>query len=272
MPREVVDAGPGRTGVPPSKLVVELTPAVEDLVEVLTGLRGAHAIVLGGSRASGTNDASSDWDLGVYYRGDLDLPPLAAHGVVHPPGSWGRLMNGGAWLRLGDAKVDVLLRDLDTVERWSERAERGEFEIDALLGYVAGAPTYLLTAELAWCRVLRGVLHARPFPELLAAEAPARWRFRWSFSLDHARMHARRGDVVAALGQAAKAALEEAHAVLCARREWTCNEKGLLEKAGLARLRELCAAVAASPVDLLRWVDGVAAEPGVAANEPRPWR
>ena len=99
-------------------------------------------------------------------------------------------MNGGAWLRGGEHKVDVLLRDLDAVDHWSTRAEQGEFEIDALLGYLAGAPTYLLTAELASCRLLRGDLHPRPFPDPLACAAPLKWRFCRSFSLDYARMQA----------------------------------------------------------------------------------
>lgn len=252
--------------------MAQLPPAVADLVEVLAGLRGVEAVVLGGSRASGTHDVASDWDIGLYYRADVDLQPLAAYGVVHPPGSWGRLMNGGAWLHLGDAKVDVLLRDLDAVERWGERAERGEFEIDALLGYVAGAPTYLLAAETASCRLLHGSLEARPFPEALAAAAPPRWRFCRSFSLDHARMHARRGDVAATLGQAAKAVLEEAHAILCARREWVCNEKGLLVKAGLAHLQQRFASAPTDPADLLRWVDDVASALGARDDEARPWR
>lgn len=249
-----------------------LPPAIADLVEVLAALPGARAVVLGGSRAAGTSDASSDWDLGVYYRGSIELTPLAKHGVVHPPGSWGRLMNGGAWLDLDGHKVDVLLRDLDAVGHWSARAARGEFEIDALLGYVAGVPTYLLTAELASCRLLHGELRARPFPAALADAAPGKWRFCRSFSLDHARMHARRGDVVAALGQAAKAALEEAHAVLCERRAWVCNEKGMLDKAGLAQLRTRFANAPAAAADLACWVEEVAVELGAAREEPQPWR
>ena len=72
----------------------------------------------GGSRAAGTADETSDWDVGVYYRDGLDLAPLARYGEVHPPGSWGRIMNGGAWLSLEGTKVDVLLRDLDVALYW----------------------------------------------------------------------------------------------------------------------------------------------------------
>src|SRR6266699_1645524 len=124
----------------------DLSQPIAELVNVLAAMPGTVTFVLGGSRALGVNDAGSDWDLGLYYRGTIDLTALAARGVVYPPGSWGRVMNGGAWLRCGGEKVDVLLRDLDVVEHWIRRAEKGEFEVDALLGYVAGVPTYVLSA------------------------------------------------------------------------------------------------------------------------------
>src|SRR5262245_54161673 len=86
---------------------------------ILRGIAGVDAVTLGGSRATGTADEGSDWDVGVYYRGEIDLAPLARYGVVHPPGSWGRIMNGGAWLHFDGMKVDVLLRDLDVALFWT---------------------------------------------------------------------------------------------------------------------------------------------------------
>jgi hypothetical protein len=141
---------------------------VTDLIEVLTTMPGTIAVVLGGSRAVRSDDEESDWDLGVYYRGEIDLTALSALGTVFPPGSWGRVMNGGAWLELGGEKVDVILRDLDVVEYWTKRAQEGEFDRDALLGYLAGIPTYTMTAELASCVSLHGNVEAVPFPPKLA--------------------------------------------------------------------------------------------------------
>src|SRR5262245_3789262 len=138
--------------------MTDLPQPVTELVDVLAAMPVAIAVVLGGSHALGAGDAGSDWDLGLYYRGTINLAALAALGTVHPPGAWGRLMNGGAWLRCGGEKVDVILRDLDVVEHWTRRAENGEFERDALLGYLAGVPTYILSAELASFRPLPGVL------------------------------------------------------------------------------------------------------------------
>jgi hypothetical protein len=120
-----------------------LPGVVAELCAVLARMKGVEAVAIGGSRAAGEDDAGSDWDLGVYYRGSVDLRPLRAYGEVHPPGSWGRIMNGGAWLSLGGMKVDVLLRDLDVALFWTAQARRGSYEIDALLGYLAGLPTRL---------------------------------------------------------------------------------------------------------------------------------
>jgi hypothetical protein len=236
----------------------DLPAGLEELVDLVAGMRGVAAVVLGGSRALGTNDPGSDCDLGVYYRGDLDTTALAKRGTVYPPGAWGRVMNGGAWLTCDGAKVDVLLRDLDVVDHWSERAEQGIYEVDALLGYVAGVPTYSLRAERSIARLLRGSLTpVLGFPERLSTTGKERWMFHSRFSFEQARMRARRGDVVGTVGQSAKAVTEHAHALLCARREWVLNEKRIVERAGLESAHASFARVPRDASGLERWVEEI---------------
>jgi len=235
---------------------MDLPTVVEELVESLAVMPGTVAVVLGGSRAAGVSDADSDWDLGVYYRGSIDTSALTVRGTVHPPGAWGRIMNGGAWLTCDGLKVDVLLRDLDVVEHWSARAEEGQYDVDFLLGYLAGIPTYTLLAERSVARVLRGTLaEVGPFPARLAEAAPERWRFHSRFNLMHARMRVQRGDVVGTHGQAARAVVEHAHALLCERRTWVLNEKQIVQRAGLDAVEALFAA--GPPADLVGWLDAV---------------
>jgi hypothetical protein len=249
----------------------ELPSAVAEIVDLLANLPGTNAVVLGGSHVLGSADALSDWDLGLYYRGNIDLTALASRGTVYPPGSWGRIMNGGAWLQSGNHKVDVILRDLDVVEHWTQRAEHGEFEVDSLLGYLAGIPTYTLTAELASCRLLHGDMPAAPlYPTKLTAKGPAVWRFCRTFSLDCARMHAARGNAAGALGHAARAVMEEGHAILCERGEWVCNEKRLIELAGLAAVQGVFTRTT-DPSGLVKWVDLVSDGLGVPASTTSPW-
>jgi hypothetical protein len=249
----------------------KLPQPIAELVDELARMQGAIAVVLGGSRALGADDSGSDWDIGLYYRGSIDLTALRARGDVYPPGRWGRLMNGGAWLQCGGYRVDVLLRDLDVVEHWAQRAVHGEFEVDALLGYVAGAPTYMLAAELSSCRILHGELPANTYPTKLIIDGPPRWRFCRSFSAAYARAHAKRGNVIGAVGQMSKAAMEEAHAILCERGEWVCNEKRLLEAAGLYEVQSLFSQAPTGSARLVEWVDGVARKLGVREEDMPPW-
>lgn len=217
----------------------DLPRPVADLCVALGAPPGIEAVTIGGSRAAGTADDASDWDVGLYYRGPVDLATLARYGEVHPPGSWGRIMNGGAWLTLEGLKVDVMLRDVDVVMRWRQEAQQGRYEVDALLGYVAGAPTYGLVAELAVNRVEIGTLPAvGEYPRALAETGDRRWRAHADFSLTHARMRAERSDVTGTVAQAAKAVLETAHALACRRQQWVLNEKKLLEQVGLDGLHE----------------------------------
>ena len=221
---------------PSIPLTLPALPApVVEVVERVAAMPGVRAVVLGGSRVSGTATEDSDWDLGVYYRNPLDLARLRELGEVHPPGSWGRLMNGGAWLTRQGIRIDALLRDLDSVERWTAEAQHGRYEVDGLLGYLAGMPTYTLTAEVASSIVLAGGLDVpTDYPAALSRSGPERWRFHRDFSLAHARRAAGLGNQVVALGQLARAAVEEAHARLCEHGVWVLNEKRILEMVGLS--------------------------------------
>lgn len=204
-------------------------------MERLAATGGVVAVVLGGSRATGCATEASDWDLGVYYREPLDLGALRTLGELHPPGSWGRLMNGGSWLTRAGVGIDVLLRDLDVVEHWTAEAGAGRYQVDGVLGYLAGMPTYTLTAEVAAAVVLAGALRVpKDYPAALCRAGPERWRFHRDFSLTHARRAAALGNSVVAWGQLARATVEEAHAQHCARSRWVLNEKRILEGTDLS--------------------------------------
>src|SRR5690242_3065748 len=150
---------------------------MEYLAERLAAVPGVVAVTLGGSRAVGTAVEGSDWDFGLYYRGGLDPADISAlgwPGRVFAPGEWGSIVNGGAWLRVGGAKVDLIYRDLDEVLRWTAAAGEGPFEIRREVGYVAGIATYILAGELALGQVLAGELPRPAFPPRLRETAPTR--------------------------------------------------------------------------------------------------
>ena len=164
---------------------------MEHLAERLAAIPGVVAVTLGGSRATGTAVEASDWDFGLYYRGGLDPADITAlgwPGRVFAPGAWGTIVNGGAWLTVDGARVDLIYRDLDEVLRWTAAAGDGRFEIRREVGYVAGIATYILAGELALGRVLAGDLRAqrsrpgcgRPRPAPGSGSRPGRCRSRTS--------------------------------------------------------------------------------------------
>jgi predicted nucleotidyltransferase len=227
------------------------------IVPKLVALPGVIAVVLGGSRARGTSRPDSDWDIGLHYRGSFDatlLRGLGFPGHVAHPGEWGRIVNGGAWLSVEGEPVDVLLRDLDVVERWWADAREGRFDVDNVEGHIAGLPTYTPVGELAISRVLHGELPRVTYPDALRDAAGARWRWNAAFSLGHAEKYARRGDVVLAAGTMARATAQTAHGMLAERGEWVLNEKGIVDAAGLGAAHEIIGTCARDPEGAVRGV------------------
>jgi hypothetical protein len=209
---------------------------VEHLAMRLAAVPGVVAVTLGGSRATGTAVEGSDWDFGLYYRGGLDPADITAlgwPGRVFAPGEWGSIVNGGAWLTVDGARVDLIYRDLDEVLRWTAAARDGRFEIRREVGYVAGIATYVLAGELALGRVLAGDLPRPAFPPRLRETAPAAWFRLAAGALSFAGVYAGRRDRVACLANLCQAVLAAAQGRLAAAGEWVLNEKRLVGRAGL---------------------------------------
>jgi hypothetical protein len=217
------------------------TRSVEYLAERLAAVPGVVAVTLGGSRAVGAAVAGSDWDFGLYYRGGLDPADISAlgwPGRVFAPGEWGSIVNGGAWLTVGGAKVDLIYRDLDEVLRWTAAAEDGRFEIRREVGYVAGIATYVLAGELALGQVLAGELPRPAFPPRLRETAPAAWFRLAAGALSFADVYAGRQDRVACLANLCQAVLAAGQGRLAAAGVWVLNEKRLTERAGLDAIQD----------------------------------
>ncbi|MEU6142241.1 nucleotidyltransferase domain-containing protein [Streptomyces sp. NPDC047081] len=235
---------------------------LDSTADRLAALPSVQAVALGGSRAQGTHRPDSDWDLAIYYRGRFDPDDLRAvgwEGEVSEVGGWGGgVFNGGAWLTIDGRRVDVHYRDLDVVERELGEAEEGRFRVEPLMFHLAGIPTYLIAAELAINRTLRGDL-PRPatYPQKLRTAAATRWRGTAHATLTYAKTnHAPAARLTELAGAIATAAVQTGHAVLAGRGEWVTNEKRLLERAGLRDVDDLLASLStdSSPDTLTRLV------------------
>lgn len=154
----------------------------------------------------------------------------------------------------------MLLRDLDVALYWTDQARLGIFEVDALLGYLAGVPTHSLMVELVVNRTVHGHLPAvSEYPDALSQTGTRRSSMHADFSLTHARMRAERGDIVGTVGQVAKAVIEMAHALACRRRVWVLNEKKLIERVGLQDLHARFVDVPTALPQLVARVDALRA-------------
>lgn len=166
------------------------------------------------------------------------------------------MFNGGAWLTIDGRRVDVHYRDLDVVEHEVTEAGAGRFGVEPLMFHLAGIPTYLVVAELAVNKVLRGSLPRPAYPEALRTTAPDRWYGAATATLAYAGAgHAPKAALTQVAGALALATTQTAHAVLAARGEWVTNEKGLVARAGLDGVDALVAALAPEPESLARAVD-----------------
>lgn len=214
---------------------------VADRLAVVDGVVG---LTVGGSVARGTADDASDLDLGIYYRGPLDVDAIRRVAVelddsrspraVTGLGEWGPWVNGGAWMRVGGRDVDLLYRDLDRVETvWAECRE-GRVRTDYQVGHPHGFHSHMYLAELHHGRVLHdpsgelSALRARfaDYPEAMRRAIVRRGLEEAEFSIGISRKAAARGDVAYVVGNLYRAVACLVQALFAMNREYFVNEKG----------------------------------------------
>ena len=243
---------------------------IENLAARLIEVPGIVGIALGGSRARGTHRPDSDWDLGLYYRGDLDIAALQAIAgpdvEVAGPGGWGPWVNGGAWLQVDGVAVDWILRDLDRVERvWADCRE-GRYEVAMQAGHPLGFWSPCYAGELALAKVLAdpsGSLarlrdEMAEYPEALrTALIGSTWEAE--FLAHNAAKGAERSDSLYVSLCASRAVGILTQALHAHARRWLLNEKGALEVAETlpaapadfgARARRVTGAAGTTPDEL----------------------
>ncbi|HEX4215541.1 MAG TPA: nucleotidyltransferase domain-containing protein [Candidatus Dormibacteraeota bacterium] len=212
---------------------------IDDMAGRLTDVPGVVGVLLGGSRARKEHGPDSDWDLGVYYRGPLDLAALRAlagpDAEVAGPGGWGPWVNGGAWLRVDGVAVDWILRDLERVERVWEDCREGRYEVGVQTGHPLGFWSPCYAGEVALGEVLAdptGELtdlqrRAATYPEPLRRALTAGAR-EARFLVGAATKAARRADTLYVSLCLSRAVGVLVHALFARNRRRCLNEKGSL--------------------------------------------
>ncbi|WP_422116639.1 nucleotidyltransferase domain-containing protein [Brachybacterium sp. UNK5269] len=217
---------------------------LQEVAKRLGAVPGITAVALGGSRARGLHHPDSDVDLGLYYdAAALDVPRLretasqlaGAPVAVAGPGGWGPWVDGGAWLHIDHAAVDLILRDAERVREQRDRARRGDFATHQQTGHPLGFLDVAYAGEVAACRPLvdpDGLLEQLregldPYPRALR-DAVVEQLWSAEFVVAGARKVAGRGDLAYLQLCCATALMWCAHAWHAEAGAWVTNEKGLV--------------------------------------------
>lgn len=208
------------------------------------------ALVLGGSRATGTHTDASDIDIGLYYdAATFDLAGLRTAvsaiddqrriDAVTAPGAWGAWVDGGGWLKVDGHAVDIIYRDLERVRRSVDEAVLGQFTVYSHWGHPHGVPNILYAAELAHCHILWqredaiSALKPRihPYPPLLRERITTTMLDEAKFFAMVARHGLPRHDVSYTSGCAFRSIACLMQALFAHNSQWLLNEKGAVAAA-----------------------------------------
>ena len=228
-------------------------PQDEDLtlsrvVAAIASVPGITAIVLGGSRASGTNGPQSDYDIGLYYDGaaPFDLATLREvvatlddqhrPDAVTPIGGWGAWMIGGGWLTVDGLPVDLIYRDEVRVAQVIDDAIQGQFASFNHWGHPHAFISTIYAAEIALCRPLfdpTGQIAAQkarlhPYPPRLRQRMTSDFLDEAAFFCGVARHGMPRGDINYTAGCCFRAITCLAQALCALNVQWVMNEKGIV--------------------------------------------
>ena len=201
-------------------------------VDALKDCPSVEGIVLGGSRATGTAGANSDVDIGIYYRGGLDLEALnlaAAkmddthrEGLICPEGM----------------PVDLIFRSLERVERVVEQSEQGQVGAHYQTGHPHAYLDVMYRGELACSRVLFSKCQeflilkqrAENYPEALREAIGQFFLFESSFSCMFAEQNTSKGDLYYMVGHLFRSVSALNQVLFALNRQWCLNEKKAVQR------------------------------------------
>ena len=219
---------------------------IQDVVDEIKNVSGVKAIVLGGSRARGTNHSASDIDLGIYYdlRHPLNLTELAEvatklddkhrKDLITAIGGWGPWINGGGWLQIQSFPVDFLYRDLDKLNNVITSCLDGKVEIFYQPGHPNGFVSSIYLGEIAICQPIwdpEGIIadlkrKVIPYPTPLQKAIIQNFAWEIDFSIGIAQKSIARADVAYAAGCCFRCSMCMLQVLFAMNKEHWLNEKG----------------------------------------------
>lgn len=219
------------------------------IIHAFHGVAGIDAIVLGGSRATGTANKDSDIDLGIYYdKASFDLSSFKQKAaslddehrknVMTEPGDWGPWINGGGWLKVNGIAVDILFRDTRKVITVIDDCLNGIISIDYQCGHPFGFVNSIYMGEVAYCKILcsnNSIISEQKkrlieFPKSYRKAAIGKFLWECEFSQQCGRKAIGKEDVLYAAGSLFRCAISLLQVLYAINGMYMLNEKGGLER------------------------------------------
>lgn len=190
-----------------------------NITEDLKRIEGVEAIVLGGSYAMGMATDSSDLDIGIYYSPDkpFDLKKIRLVAEKYSDNKqptvtefyeWGPWVNGGAWIKTKNGKVDFLYKNIDQVAATVANAKNGIWENNFEQQPPYGFSSIIFLAETYYCKPLydpENIIYTlkqevEKYPEKLRQTVIIQSLWSAEFTLWQTKNFALKGDVYNTLG------------------------------------------------------------------------
>ena len=250
---------------------------MEQLVDQLSHLTGMMAIVLGGSYASGTQNETSDLDIGLYY---VEAKPFSideirriAKGIsvngtatITEFYEWGEWVNGGAWIHTPQGKVDFLYRNIDQVQRTLKEAQEGLLYHDFDQQPPYGFYSVIYLAETQICIPLydpKQVIdklkrQVGSYPILLKSRIVGDGLWGAEFTLMHARTFAGQGDVYNTVGCLTRVVSTLTQVLFALNERYYLSDK---------KVMEVVAAFPVLPMEYCKNINRILSGPGTSDRE-----
>lgn len=218
---------------------------LDGLSQELKEIPGIVGIVLGGSRARGTNHATSDIDIGIYYDKSAGFDVNAVSEIaaswddehrehlVTPLGGWGSWVNAGGWLIVQGYHVDLILRDINRVSNVIDECSLGKVSTHYHAGHPHAYLNVMYMGEISICKVLIDArnqiskLKAKtfPYPKPLKEAIISYFMFEAPFSLILAKSNIEKDDVSYVAGHCFRAISCLNQVLFALNDEYCINEK-----------------------------------------------
>jgi predicted nucleotidyltransferase len=228
---------------------VESSMNVEKIInEISTELKGTPGIVgvvLGGSRARGTNHATSDIDIGIYYdeSAGFDVEAVSKiatkldddhrENLVTSLGEWGAWINGGGWIVVQGYHVDLIFRDIKKVSQVINDCLKGKVSTHYHTGHPHAYLNVMYMGEISISKTLFertnqiSDLKAKtmPYPKVLKDATIDYFMFEASFSLMFAKDTVDKDDISYVMGHCFRTISCLNQVLFALNEEYCINEK-----------------------------------------------